>query len=329
MTAFLLNIAHQYFFYSFNIFDNPLFSRNNMEIKSSDFQSLWNKNICQVSDFFDCTLSPPRLLSLVQFNAKYEVKLNFLNYHRLTNLIKKAANELNNKIYDSEISDTQSPKLRLIHKLSCLENKGCRTFYSAIKAREWAMCGTRDSENKWQNELNINFSIDFWSKIWKINKHSLATNKMKWINLQILKFILPTNYTVNKYKPTQDPRCSFCSTHLERLPDLIWSCLVVRDFWEMVGNFISSYYPSFKLSRKEAIFGDINSKGDSVINTLLLLAKQFLWRQKFGSKNINELQFIIYMRSEIGFLRQIMEFKGEGLAFCKEWEKILQHFEID
>ena len=59
---------------------------------------------------------------------------------------------------------------------------------------------------------------------------------MKWINLQILKFILPTNYTVNKYKPSQDPRCSFCTAHSERLPYLVWSCLVVRDFWKMVGN---------------------------------------------------------------------------------------------
>ena len=143
-----------------------------------------------------------------------------------------------------------------------------------------------------KNKACTTFSINFWDKIWQVNKDSLVSNKMKWSNLQILKFILPTNYSVNKYKPLQDPRCSFCIAHSERLPDLIWGCLVVRDFWEMVGNILTSYFPNFILGRKEAIFGEIKSRGDSVINTVILLAKQFPWRQKFGSKNIDELQFI-------------------------------------
>ena len=208
-----------------------------MELKSSDFQSLWNQKVCQVGDYFDRTLTPPRLLSLDQINEKYEVRLNFLNYHRLTNLIIKAANFLNNKVFDPKISDVQTPSLPLIHKLSCIGSKGGRIFYEALKAREWAVNGTKDYENKWQMELNTTFSINFWDKIWQVNKDSLVSNKMKWINLQILKFILPTNYSVNKYKPSQDPRCSFCIAHSERLPDLIWGCLVVRISGKWWGTF--------------------------------------------------------------------------------------------
>ena len=208
-----LHFAHPYFFFNYNIFDNKLFSRNEMELKSSDFQSLWNRKICQVGDFFDHSQTPPGLLSLDKMNRKYDLKLNFLNYHRVTNLIIKAANELNNKIFDQNMSDTGTPRLPLIHKLSCMETKGCRTFYLALKARHWATLDTRDYENKWQNELDTTFSVNFWNKIWQINKYSLVSNKMKWVNLQILKFILPTNYTVNKYKPSQDRRCSFCTAH--------------------------------------------------------------------------------------------------------------------
>ena len=150
---------------------------------------------------------------------------------------------------------------------------------------------------------------------------------MKWINIQIFRFILPTNYTVNKYKPNQDPGCSFCSTHLERLPDLIWSCPVVREFWTMVGNILNSYFPQFRLGRKEAIFGDIDTKGDSVINTMLILAKKFLWTRKFGSKNLDEIQLIIFMKQELKFLLDKMEYKGEGIRFSTDWAEIIQHFE--
>ena len=243
-------------------------------------------------------------------------------------MIKKAAEEINNKICDPRLNNLEEPKLPLIHKLSCLERKGCRSFYVALKSREWAKLGTKNDENRWHVELGTIFSIDSWNKIWRINKYALVSNKMKWINLQLLKHLLPTNYTVNKYKPTQDPRCSFCTDHLERLQDFAWNCPVVREFWEMVGNFISTYFPNFRLGRKEAIFGDINSKGDSVINTLILLAKQFLWRQKFGSKKLDELQYIMFMRRELPLLEKLLEFKGND-SFCKEWVPIFQYFEID
>ena len=325
----ILHFSHPYFFYNFNIFENAFFSINETVLKKSEFSNLWNKKICQVGDFFDCSMNPPELYLLVQLNRKYKTNLNFLSYHRVKTVIINAAKNLNYKIYDSQLSDLQLPRLPIIHKVSCIQAKGCRAFYLALNARVWYGTSTRDCERKWQEVLETNFSVDFWDKIWKITKSALVSNKMKWINIQILRFILPTNYTVNKYKPNQDPRCSFCTTHLERLPDLIWSCQEVRGFWNMVGNVIAFYFPQFKMGRKEAIFGDINTKGDSVINTLLLLSKQFLWQQKFGSKIIDELQFIIFMRRELSFLLKVMEYKGKKLEFLNDWVQIFQHFEID
>ena len=198
----------------------------------------------------------------------------------------------------------------------------------ALKAREWYGLSTSESESKWQAELGAHFSLEFWDKTYILNKQSLVSNKTKWINLQILRFILPTNYSVNKYKPLQDPGCSFCISHLERLPFLIWSCPVVRDFWKMVGNILEFYYPNFTLGRKEAIFGDIKTKGDSVINTMLLLAKHFIWREKFGSRNIDEVKYISFMRKELGFLQENMDFKGNGIKFRTDWNSILEYFNV-
>ena len=54
-----------------------------------------------------------------------------------------------------------------------------------------------------------------------------------------------------------------------------------------------------------------------------------MWKQKFGIKYINELQFSIFTKQELKFLLEMMDFKGEKLKFCNEWGEILQHFEID
>ena len=321
--------AHPNFFYNLNIFENKLFSINGIELSKHDFQSLWRRKITQVGDFFDCTCEPPELFSIGQLNEKYSIHLNFLNYHRIKTVIKNAAKNLNYKTFDANLSDTKSPRLPLIHKLSCLQSKGCGSFYQTLRARELARRSTAECEAKWQTELGTTLSINFWDKIWKLNKASLGSNKIKWVNLQIYRFILPTNYTVNKYKTSQDPGCSFCPNHIEKLPNLLWECPVVGEFWAMLGNILMFYFPRFKLGRKEAIFGDINSSSTSVINTLLILAKQFLWKQKFGAKNLDEVLFINFMRKEIKLLVNIMEYKGRIVQFLKDWSEILDHFEIE
>ena len=101
---------------------------------------------------------------------------------------------------------------------------------------------------------------------------------------------------------------------------------MVRDFWIMVGKILKLFFPNFSLGKKEAVFGEINTKGDSIINTMLLLAKQFIWREKFGSKNIDEANYISFMKRELGFLQENMEFKGNGMKFRTEWNDILKHF---
>ena len=64
------------------------------------------------------------------------------------------------------------------------------------------------------------------------------------------------------------------------------------------------------------------------INTLILLAKQFIWIQKFGSKLLCEVEFINFMRKELNILQEVMKFKGEYPEFYTEWVEILRHFEV-
>ena len=328
VTSTELNFVKPYYFFNSNIFDNNFFSIHGTEIKSSEFKNLWNKKIFQVWNFFDCMKSPPEIISMEDLNRKYNIKLNFLNYHRIKEVILNAIKNLNYKIFDEGLSDLAAPVLPIVQKLSCIQTKGCRLFYEVLKSKDWSVCSTSDSESKWHQELDTNLSVTFWDKIWKMQKNAICSNKMKWINLQILRFILPTNYSVSKFKPNQDPGCSFCPNHLEKLPNLVWSCPVVREFWEMVGNILKVYFPDFRLGRKEAIFGDSESNGDSVINTMILLGKQFIWTQKFGSKNLNELHYILFMQKELEQLVKIMQFKNRIETFCNDWVQILEHFDV-
>ena len=96
----------------------------------------------------------------------------------------------------------------------------------------------------------------------------------------------------------------------------------------MVGNILKSYFPNFILGRKEAIFGDHTSNGNSVINTIIIFSKQFIWTEKFGKKDLNEMHYILFMKKELKLLLEIMQFKGEMETFITDWAEIMQHFEI-
>ena len=289
---------------------------------------LWQKKITQVGDFFNCEKLPPVLLSMDGLKEKYGIKIDFLSFHRIKTCIKLAAKNLNHKIYNENLSDIHCPRLPLLFKLSCLASKGCSIFYQTLRAREVARRSTVESEDKWHSELGTVFSINFWDKIWKINKGSLLNNKMKWVTLQINRFLLPTNYTVHKYKKNQNPGCSFCTTDLEKLPHLLWECPEVRGFWTMIQNILSFYFPQFVLGRKEAIFGDVKTESSSITNTMIGLAKQFIWACKFTTKILDEVHYINFMKKELKLLWDTMQYKNKLGKFAKEWGSIFEHFEV-
>ena len=76
--------THPHFFYHLNIFDNELFALGGEQLKRYDFPILWSKNLCQVGDYFDVQLRPPKLLTRAELNAKFSVQLDFLRYHRVS-----------------------------------------------------------------------------------------------------------------------------------------------------------------------------------------------------------------------------------------------------
>ena len=157
------------------------------------------------------------------------------------------------------------------------------------------------TESKWHKELGTALSKDCWQKICKMTKNKLVDNRVKWLQIQINHYALPTNYSVSKYKATQSPWCSFCNdhSHLERLSFLLWDCPKVLQFWTMVFAFLSNFMPQVGLGKNEALFGDINDKPESMVNTILVLSRMFIWRQKFSTKRLDDANYFRFLRYEL------------------------------
>ena len=103
----------------------------------------------------------------------------------------------------------------------------------------------------------------------------------------------------------------------------------MQDFWEIVENILKNCSPTFKLGRKEALFGDMDTMANSVENTVLLLSREFIWVQKFTSKKLDIIMYINFMKQELTQLFEIVQIKNKTNEFLKCWLPILDFFEVD
>ena len=284
--------AHPHLFFHLNIFDNDFFAVHETELQRNSFPSLWVNRICQVGDFFNVTASPPKLMCRDEFNDKYGLEIDFLSFHRIRTAIICGSERINHKTYNPDLSDLLTPRQPVLFKLGSIQTKGCGIFYQTLMAEDNFWRNTTEAEAKWSRELGSVYSIQFWDSAWRIINNTLVSNKVRWIQLQINHYILPTNYTVNKYNHLQPPFCSFCPDegHLESLPALLFDCVIVRSFWEYVTTILTKLCPNFKLTKRAALFGDVESPSNSVTNTILLISRVLIWNSKFTSKGYTELR---------------------------------------
>ena len=327
VTSKVVNIKPN-FFYNLNVFDNPLFKYGQNMIRKYDFPLLWSKRVHQAGDLFDCDVVPPRLLERSELNSKYFLNLDFLRYHQLKVSIMNGGQNIFSNLINHNIYEFILPRLPLLLKIGTEQKKGCNFFYRVIQYREKKIRCTIKGENKWQDKLVTIFSEQYWDKIYNLPRKMLVPNKLIWTQIQINRHLLPTNYTVNKYDNKVGPLCSFCESHPEQLHLLIWGCEVVQEFWKMVSNLIGNFFPKIILRRKECIFGASDLRGDSAVNTILMLARYFIFQQKFVTKKLDEVNFINFVQKSLSLIYQCKKIKSSLDEFVLEWGEVLDHFQI-
>ena len=101
--------AQPHLFFHLNIFANDLFAVNKTQLLKTDFPQLWAKKLCQVGDFYDISVNPPKLLTRAEFNQKFNTTIDFLSFHRIRSGIVCGSEKMNHKTYNQDISDTATP----------------------------------------------------------------------------------------------------------------------------------------------------------------------------------------------------------------------------
>ena len=95
-------------------------------------------------------------------------------------------------------------------------------------------------KDKWLKEVNVVYSLQHWDGARRLYSNTLLDNKIKWLQYQIVRNSLKTNYIVSRLKSNVASSCSYCLEADELLSHLFWSCTVVRSLLNQIIFFLSS-----------------------------------------------------------------------------------------
>ena len=183
-----------------------------------------------------------------------------------------------------------------------------------------------ERENKWHLELNCTFGTNFWNRTYSLAASIKHENKMKWLQYQINRNSLFTNYKVNKFKPHVSPKCTFCShivefSHLELVSHLFWDCDFVLKLWQEVKAWLATLNTNIPLDRTKLLFGIHDQASNSVENYVILCVKHFIWKTKFYSKDLALPIFQSFLKSKLDDVKDAYLYAQKENKF-NQWNNI-------
>ena len=301
------NLIYSSFWY------NPTIRRNNKIIKYEDYPEIKTK-IIFVADFFKYGTNS--LMDYETFKTHYDVEISQLKYIDIRYVIKLSLQKLN-------FPELKLPLVfyPLIPSLICIAlstKKGCGSYSRilSLKRRLQNKIGRRDE--KWHQELQELHSVTFWDKIRHLNSTVKYDNNIKWLQYQINRNCLQTNFIVSHFIPNVSPLCKYCELSDEKVSHLYWLCPIVKTFLEETFNYINSTGLNYNPSKLEFLFGIPDVSSDHPKNYLSLLIKKYIWKIKFKNAYLSMVGLKTYLKVCIKELKVVYEIKDQALNF-NEW----------
>ena len=253
--------------YTMNLWYNPNIKMGN---KSVHLKRWSEKAILYVGDLIN---QEGEFYTFNEFEQKFRIRTNFLEYRGMINAIKTHLDCHNLDLPKNFKFNVHIPNtLALIMK----DNKGCRSIYQTIKCNENDL---PTSIEKWMrdlgNDINNNFfnSKNVFGHIFKLTNDP----RLCWFQFRLNHRILATNSLLKSMNIVNDESCTFCRTERETLTHLFFDCDHIKSFWVEVFNHISNTC-NIQLQpwkKAEVIFGNFTL--DESINKIIMKGKQHIY----------------------------------------------------
>ena len=189
------------------------------------------------------------------FCTRYNTDISIEKYidirYTITNTLQKL------KLPQSKINCAIFPQKPTLIDLVTYTTKGCSMFYKTLTRKFSLHNKIYLRDQKWHNELGTIYSVNFWDRARALCSNIDFDNKLKWLQYQIVRNSLQTNFIVSKFKPNISQLCSFCLhiDSLELISHLFWLCPYIQNFIGNVINFLNNHGLDYEPTKEQFLFG--------------------------------------------------------------------------
>ena len=289
---------------------NPLIKRNNKIIKLNDFPEI-SKKVCCVGDFL-CPHTNT-LMTYQCFLNKYSIHISEDRYIDIRYIIQLALQKIGFPF--NKIDTICYPNRPLIIEISAMTMKGCAKYSQLLNYKSNISNKVYRRDERWHQELQLIYSTNFWEKTRILCASMLYENPVKWLQYQIIRNSLQTNYIVSHFKASVSPLCTFCQSNDEKISHLFWLCPKTSEFLEEVFELVNSTDLHFSPNMSEFLFGYLNKDSNDPVNYISLHLKKFIWTSKFRNKVLNFVGFRYYFKNVLTELKVLLEIREKKNNF--------------
>ena len=296
---------------------NPLIRRNGV-IKYNDFPEISDK-IQTVAEFF--YIGTNTIMQYNDFCERYDCNISELKYIDIRYTLTRTLQKL--KFPQAKLNCAHYPQRPILIDIAMASSKGCSVYYKLLVKKASLKNNMSQRESKWHTELGATFSINFWDSARLFCAQIDFDNQLKWLQFQIVRNSLQTNYIVNHFKPTVPKHCTYCQdlNSDELVSHLFWFCPYISDFIIEVKTFIAESDIVYEPTKEQFVFGHQNTKVSKPRNFISLVLKKYIWRTKFKNATLSMVGFKTNLRSYLCDLKYMYQSKNMQNQF-NEWNTL-------
>ena len=297
------------------ILESPLWYNDNIGRGKIFFKNWHDRGIRVVSDILSETGD---IYTLEQLKTMYGIRGTFLDYqHVLNNICQSWKTQINENVVFI-LENKMNVICNIYVKNLIKARKGSRLFYDIfVNINEYIPQG------KWQGEIG-DINENEWKMYFQEIKQ-LHEVKLRDFQYKINNKILVTNSFLFKINKIDSPICTYCREHSEKIFHLFLTCPKIMQFWKELKLWLQSKVNiDISLDDRTILFA--YSGKDEIKNYIYVLAKYYIFQNKFISRNINIQGFINILKKKMLSERYIAFINNKLSKFFKKWSRIYNYF---
>lgn len=192
---------------------------------------------------------------------------------------------------------------------------------------------SQKASHKWSNRLHINISVKEMNKMFaNILKPTICT-KFRDFQYRLMHNAIVTNRQLYLWKISATDLCSFCHAEMEHTLHLFIQCEQTSQIWEDIKNYIQTNSNQditsiLDWSDKNIIFNMVHPKPAHVINFIVLITKQYIYRARCMLLQLNSTQLLREIEAIEKTERYIAKDKTKLRKHHEKWSQLYSDIQI-